>query len=148
MRFFKGKSKRIDNLNYYKNTLDEILGFIVRFNCNYEITFINKSLLTRFNVEEDEVLSSHFLDWIHPDSKKQIRQALFHIDSSNQCYDCETKDKVLPGDMKEVWRLWRIKGIINKEKHLSEYLAIGTELANYKELSGKQIEVLSGWKQK
>jgi len=131
----------------YRELAQSANSIILKFDQNYNCTFINKFALEYFGFSEDELMGKNPFGKIIPETestgrnlKKKIEQI---FNNPEKFADNENENITKSG--KRVWVAWRNKGIYNDQENLVGLLCMGydvTERRHAEELLQKTLDEL------
>ncbi|OGI07094.1 MAG: hypothetical protein A2Y40_02190 [Candidatus Margulisbacteria bacterium GWF2_35_9] len=112
--------------------MDTLPFLVCKFKRNGTITYVNKTCLLFHQKEEQDVLGSNRLFFVHETEQKKVLKGFSSIKSSSDEYKFE--ETVLGSNGTEYSLEWILKGIFSRTGKFIEFVAIGTDVTKRKQI--------------
>lgn len=137
LRFAIAKNGMLNELRRgearYRAIVDGQTEFVVRFNHQYALTFVNQSYVNyRQPVSYDTLLGSSVLETVHPDDWENIQVAVDFLSPDDPGINLEVRTPEPPATRR--WHHWSIRAIYDEQAQFVEYQALIRDITERKEV--------------
>ncbi|MBN1951115.1 MAG: PAS domain S-box protein [Bacteroidales bacterium] len=117
------------NEEKYRLLIEGQTDLIVRYHFKTGFTFISPSFCDLFEVNEEEVISTHYLPPIHEGDQQNLKTAIKILEHPpHSCY-LEIRMHTRQGCR---WIAWKNKAVLDEQNQIMEILAVGRDITNQK----------------
>lgn len=130
------KDLEIEKENY-RGIVEDQTELICRFGSFYQLTFVNEAFCRYFNKQFSELTNSSFLTLIPEEEQSEIEAQIAALNSDRQSSTIEIPIQ-LPEET--LWVQWTIRILLDSNKQLIEYQAVGRDITERIEMEKELIE--------
>lgn len=122
----------------YEAIVENQRELIVRHLVDGEILFINEAFCRFFGARQEDLLGLIWFDLIDKDTVKVIKEKMARITLLDPTDKIEMQNKRIDGKLR--WMSWNSTGIFNANGELTEFLVVGRDINERKEMEDKLLK--------
>ena len=122
----------------YRGIVEDQTELICRFGALYQLSFVNEAFCRFFKKRRQELLGSNLMALIPAEEESEIETIIASLNSDRQSVGAETPIDQSDGAVR--WVQWTVRILLDTNKQLIEYQAVGRDITKRVEMESQLIE--------
>ncbi len=122
----------------YKNIIENIPLLVCCFDSNFNITYINSTYCSVFQIAKADYLNKSFIELIPEKERPTVIKNIKQLSLNNP--EITHLHRVLLPKGKLAWQKWTNKAVFNKKGSFVEYQAVGEDITDKKQIEKNILE--------
>ncbi len=131
------KDLEIEKENY-RGIVEDQTELICRFGSLYQLSFVNEAFCRYFEKRRHELLDANLMSLIPPEEQSEVETVIASLNSNRQSSTLETP--FYQDDGQILWVQWTARILLDSNKQLIEYQAVGRDITERVEMDRQLIE--------